>query len=107
MNIPSVESLLKKYRLRLRKQLGQHFLTRKPTIEKIVNALGIRHSDDILEIGAGLGIMTAMIAEHAHQVYAVEKDKNLASIFAQEFGEIENIEYIRADFLNLNFSHQK
>lgn len=106
MNIPSIESLLKKYNIRLKKQLGQHFLTRKPTLEKIINALGIRHSDDILEIGAGLGIMTAMMAEYAHHIYAVDKDKNLASIFAQEFGEIENIEYIVADILRLNFKRE-
>lgn len=102
MTLPSIESLLKKHRIHLKKKMGQHFLTRKPTIEKIVNALGIRHSDDVLEIGAGLGIMTVMMANHAHRVYAVEKDKNLASIFAQEFGEIENIDYISVDFLRLN-----
>jgi len=103
MNLPSIESLLKKYHIRPKKKLGQHFLIAMPTIEKIVNALGARHTDDVLEIGAGLGVMTAMLASRACRVFAVEKDRSLASILTQEFGHLTNIRLIDADILRFDF----
>lgn len=103
MEIPSIESILKKYNLRPRKQLGQHFLKAVPTLEKIVNALGAKHTDDILEIGSGLGVMTAMLASRGNRVFAVEKDKNLAGIIGQEFGHLKNVRIISKDFLHLDF----
>jgi len=103
MNLPSIESLLKKYHLRPKKQLGQHFLNAMPTLEKIVNALGARHTDDILEIGAGLGVMTAMLSSRAHKVFAVEKDKILSAIIEKEFGHLKNLQLITNDILKINF----
>lgn len=83
--------------------MGQHFLNAMPTLEKIVNSLGAKHTDDVLEIGAGLGVMTAMLASRAHKVFAVEKDKALAAIIEREFGTIKNLQLITKDILHLNF----
>lgn len=106
MNLPSIASLLKKYRIRPKKQLGQHFLIALPTVEKIVNALGARHSDDVLEIGAGLGVMTALLSSHCHNVYAVEKDRALAAVIDGEFGHLKNIHLIIADILRLDLKRE-
>jgi 16S rRNA (adenine1518-N6/adenine1519-N6)-dimethyltransferase len=103
MSVLSIESLLKKYRIYPKKHLGQHFLGRKPTLEKIVTALGIRHTDDVLEIGAGLGVMTAMIALRARNVFAVEKDKTFFAIYENEFGHFKNIHFLCRDILKLDF----
>ncbi len=103
MNIPSIESILKKHHIRPKKQLGQHFLNAIPTLEKIVNALGVRHMDDILEIGAGLGVMTAMLSLRAHNVFAVEKDRSLGAVIEKEFGHIRNLHLITKDILHLDF----
>jgi 16S rRNA (adenine1518-N6/adenine1519-N6)-dimethyltransferase len=103
VNIPSIESLLKKYHLRPKKKLGQHFLNALPTLEKIVNALGAKHTDDVLEIGAGLGVMTAMLASRAHRIFAVEKDTTLSAIIEKEFGHLENLQLITNDVLKINF----
>lgn len=102
MNLPSIESLLKKYRIRPKKQLGQHFLNAVPTLEKIVNALGARHTDDVLEIGAGLGVMTSLLASRARRVFAVEKDKILSGIIEKEFGHLKNLRLITTDILKIN-----
>lgn len=102
MELPSIESILKKYSLRPRKQLGQHFLKAFPTLEKIVNSLGAKHTDDVVEIGSGLGVMTAMLATQANRVFAVEKDRNLVRIIQQEFGHLKNLRIIEKDFLHLD-----
>ena len=43
------------------------------------------------------------MAPHAHAIYAVEKDRTLVNIFEQEFGSLENINFITADILKLDF----
>jgi len=103
MYLPSIESLLKKYRIRPKKHLGQHFLAAAPTLEKIVNALGAKHTDEILEIGSGLGVMTAMLTQLSNKVYAVEKDRALINIIGQEFGNLKNLQIVAKDFLHLDF----
>ncbi len=103
MNIPTVTLLLKRYRISPKKHLGQHFLSKTPIIEKIINALGVRHTDDVVEIGAGLGIISAMIAQSARNVFAIEKDRTFFPIYEKEFGHLKNIRFLCMDFLKLDF----
>ncbi|MFH1875107.1 MAG: 16S rRNA (adenine(1518)-N(6)/adenine(1519)-N(6))-dimethyltransferase RsmA [Pseudomonadota bacterium] len=102
MHIPSIESLLKKYQIRPKKYMGQNFLKAVPTLEKIVRLAEISKDDDVLEIGSGLGVMTALLADQAHLVYAVEKDRAAAQIIQEEFGNLKNIQLIVDDFLKLD-----
>ncbi len=104
MRLPSVQSLLKKYGIRPRKRLGQHFLAAQPTMQKIVDALGAKRSDIVLEIGCGLGIMTALLAERVKYVYAVDADINTLEIARKEFGSLANVEWIHADILKTDLS---
>ncbi len=106
MSIPSIEFLLNKYQIKPKKHLGQNFLKAVPTLEKIVRCADISKHDDVLEIGPGLGIMTALIAQQAHQVYAVEKDNDTSKIIKQEFGYLENIQVIVDDFLEVNLEEK-
>lgn len=97
---PSIQSLLRRYGLRPKKRLGQHFLTAIPTMCKIVDALGIRPDDDVIEIGSGLGVMTHLLASQAHRVFAIERDQGLIEIARQEF-KSDNITWIQSDILKL------
>jgi 16S rRNA (adenine1518-N6/adenine1519-N6)-dimethyltransferase len=97
---PSIHSLLKKYGIRPKKRLGQHFLTAVPTIYKIVWALDISSDDDVIEIGSGLGFMTNLLAHRARRVLAVERDQNLIEIARREFN-FDNIAWIHSDILKL------
>lgn len=99
MTFPSVVSFLKKYHIHPQKRLGQNFLIAPPTLEKIVSSLEVKVDDTVLEIGPGLGVMTAMIAERCQKVIAIEKDSRLLDIARSEFGYLNNIEWIEADFL--------
>jgi 16S rRNA (adenine1518-N6/adenine1519-N6)-dimethyltransferase len=100
INMHSVHSLLRKYGIRPKKRLGQHFLCQPATIRKIVLAIAPSGADTIIEIGAGLGLMTGLIAERAGRVIALERDASLIGIARAELGEFHNIEWVEGDVLD-------
>lgn len=104
MKFPSVQSLLKKYHIRPKKRLGQNYLIAQPTMQKIVDALGVSKKDAVLEIGCGFGVMTAMIAERGTRVIAVDADESSLEIAQEEFGSLDNVEWIHADILKTDLS---
>lgn len=106
MKIPSTISILKKYQIRPRKKFGQNFLTEFSIMEKIVSALDPAKSDEVLEIGPGLGIMSAIIAKQVKKIYAVEKDRNLFNLIEEEFGNIDNMKLFNADILEFDLKKE-
>ncbi len=96
----SASELLRKYRIRPLKRLGQSFLIDPNIITKIVRISNVHEQDIVLEIGAGLGIMTLLIAERAQRVVAVDIDPAMIAILRQELKDVTNIEIIHADILD-------
>lgn len=97
-------SLLRKYGIRPRKRLGQCFLCDPNILEKIVRIAGVRDTDTIVEIGSGIGALTAMIARTARRVVALEVDRFLVEVLQKELGDFENVEIVHADVLQFDFS---
>jgi 16S rRNA (adenine1518-N6/adenine1519-N6)-dimethyltransferase len=95
----SVHHFLKKHGIRPKKRLGQHFLSAMPTIEKIVGAVHPSPDDCILEIGPGPGLMTALLAERAAHVIAIDKDESLMALAREEFSHLRNIHWVVSDIL--------
>jgi 16S rRNA (adenine1518-N6/adenine1519-N6)-dimethyltransferase len=80
----SPQNLLKAWNLRARKQMGQNFLINDATAGRIVAQARLSADDVVLEIGAGLGIMTVTAAGQVKKVIAVEKDRNLVPLLQVE-----------------------
>jgi len=59
-------------------RLGQHFLTDRTILEKIVDALDPAPDDVVLEIGAGTGTLTEQLLARGLRVITIEKDRRLA-----------------------------
>lgn len=97
-------SLLRKYGIRPRKRLGQCFLCDPNILEKIVRIAGVRDTDTVVEIGSGIGVLTAMIARTARRVVALELDRLLVGVLQQELGGFENVEIVHTDVLQFDFS---
>lgn len=102
MKIPSTYSVIKKYGIVPKRGFGQNFLVAMSTIEKIVSLLGAQKTDCVIEIGPGLGIMSAMLAKMCLKVIAIEHDPAALKIARTEFGGIKNIEWIESDILKIN-----
>jgi len=96
--------ILKRHRIRPVKRLGQSFLVDNNITSRIVDASKIGRDDTVVEIGAGLGTMTSMIAERAKKVVALEIDPKLVNVLNEELKEISNIEIIHTDVLRYDFS---
>ena len=79
----TVRSILKDYGIRPRKRLGQSFLEDKNVISKIILAADIHAQDIVVEIGAGLGIMTEILASQAGKVIAIDVDPRMTAILRE------------------------
>src|SRR5512136_514272 len=97
-------SLLRKYGIRPRKRLGQCFLCDPNILEKIVRIADVRDTDTVVEIGSGIGVLTAMIARTARRVVAVEVDRLLVEVLQNELGDFGNVEIVHTDVLQFDFS---
>ncbi|MCK5793159.1 MAG: ribosomal RNA small subunit methyltransferase A [Anaerolineales bacterium] len=98
----SVSAILNKHGLLPDKSLGQNFLTDPNILEKITSIAGVTEKDSVLEIGAGLGHLTAQLARSAKQVAAVELDERFIPVLEENLAEYENIRIIQGDILSLN-----
>jgi len=83
---------------------GQNFLINSGIYEAIIKAANLNKEDSILEVGPGLGFLTARLALKAKRVVAVELDDTLASILslAIDSQNVTNVEIVNQDILKLN-----
>lgn len=104
MNLPpiNVAALLKKHHLEPRKSLGQNFLISDSALEQIVAAAEIPASAAVLEVGAGLGSLTRVLAASSRKVVAVELDRFLFRILQDVTASQKNIELVQGDMLEIN-----
>lgn len=80
------------------KQLGQHWLNDKTSLEFVIRAAGIGPEDTVLEIGPGKGSLTSLLLKKANKVIAVEVDPGLITELRNSFAG-SNLEVIEADIL--------
>jgi 16S rRNA (adenine1518-N6/adenine1519-N6)-dimethyltransferase len=96
--------ILKKYRIRPYKGRGQSFLIDPNILEKIVESAGLVGHETVLEIGAGIGVMTGMIADRAAKVVALEIDRTLIRVLNDELSSRSNVEVLQQDILTYDVS---
>ena len=104
MPAPDARALLAKYGLRAKKSWGQNFLVDERTYRAIVDACALDDQSWVIEIGAGLGTLTARLAERAAHVIAVERDRDMVAILRAELGERERIEIAEANALTYDYA---
>jgi 16S rRNA (adenine1518-N6/adenine1519-N6)-dimethyltransferase len=99
-----VKRLLRQSGLRARKSLGQHFLADASVLQTIVEAAELSPADTVIEVGPGLGILTAELVRRAGNVIAVELDTKLASLLKSRLASPANLRVINADILKVSLS---
>jgi 16S rRNA (adenine1518-N6/adenine1519-N6)-dimethyltransferase len=83
------------------KKLGQNFLCDSGTLGKILGAAGITRSDMVLEIGPGLGALTAGLLERAGSVAVVEIDAGFVRYLSDRFSGNGKLRLIHGDFIKI------
>jgi 16S rRNA (adenine1518-N6/adenine1519-N6)-dimethyltransferase len=101
---PTARELLARHGLRPRKSLGQNFLVDPRVQERIVAAVTLSGQDVVVEIGAGLGALTARLLASAGKVIAIERDVQLAGVLRSELGAAPNLQIVEGDALDFDLA---
>jgi len=91
----SSRSALRELGLRPRKRLSQSFLEDRAVAAAIVRAARLNRTEDVLEVGPGLGALTTRLSAVARRVVAVEIDPDLAA----QLPRAANLTVVTADVL--------
>lgn len=96
-------ALLASLEQRARKRFGQHFLTDRSVVARIVRGSRAAPGDRVVEIGPGLGILTRALLEAGTEVTAVELDRDLAAFLREELPTVRLVEQdaLRVDWAAL------
>ena len=86
MNHQQIRAFFALNHTRPKKHLGQNFLINPETLKIILDAGALTAGDTVIEIGAGLGCLTEVLAQHAERVIAIEVDELLYNALAAHFG---------------------
>lgn len=100
----AIRDIKDRYDFRLSKSLGQNFITDAGVIEDIVDGADIAPEDLVIEIGPGIGVLTAAAAERAKRVMAVEIDRKLMPILAETLVGFDNIRIINQDIMKTDIN---
>ena len=90
---------LDKHGFRTTHSLGQNFLLDDRFLSRLLDEIVLRPEHRVLEIGPGAGVMTALLAERAEKVLAVELDERLAPVLSDVLAPHENAKVEYCDFL--------
>ncbi len=89
--------------IRAKKSLGQNFLKDPLYLCKIADAAQVCPEDQVLEIGPGLGHLTAVLAKRAQRVLALELDTRLIPVLEREFSGQNHVTIVHADALDYSY----
>ena len=93
----AVTALLERHGFRFSKSLGQNFLTAAWVPERIAAEADIAPGDGVLEVGPGVGCLTAQLASRAERVLALELDERLRGVLAETLSDHSNVSVVFAD----------
>ena len=102
--VSATRHILKHFKLRASKRLGQNFLIDRSIVNGIVDAADINDGDLILEIGPGIGTLTQGLLEANAHVVAVELDKKLPAVLAETLKGYEHLNVVQGDILKVDIN---
>ena len=97
-----LDSLLRRHRITLQHRLGQNFLVDPKLRDAVAEATGADRSDEVLEVGAGVGTLTIALATRSRRVVAVELDARLIPALRDVLAAHDNVELVQADILRFD-----
>jgi len=98
----NIQPLLKRYHIQPKKSLGQNFLVEPAGLMKVIDAAELSRNEEVLEIGAGLGSLTYLLAQTCARVITVEIDRHMLEPLAEALKPFTNVQIVPGDILELN-----
>lgn len=100
--LAATRARLRRFGLRARKGLGQHFLVDRGALERILEAAELAPHDTVLEVGPGLGLVTEELLARAGRVVAVEIDPGQVAALRELLGTDPKLTLVQGDMLELS-----
>lgn len=97
-----IRALLQRHGFRFSKSLGQNFLTAAWVPERIAEEAGLDENTGVVEVGPGIGCLTAELAKRAGRVAAIELDKALLPVLRETLADFDNVTVIPGDATRLD-----
>jgi 16S rRNA (adenine1518-N6/adenine1519-N6)-dimethyltransferase len=101
-NVRELRNLLYAHNMRPQKSFGQNFLVDRSVLQKIIEAAQIDPGDEILEVGAGMGVLTRELAKRARRVVAVELERDMLALLSETTRGYANVELVARNLLVLD-----
>ncbi len=98
-NIRELRNFLYAHHIRPNKAFGQNFLVDYAVLQHIVEAAEIYAHDQVLELGAGTGVLTRELAKRARRVVAVELEREMLSLLTENTRNCTNVEIMERNLL--------
>ena len=100
--------VLEAHGLMTKKALGQHFLINDDVVRKICDLAAVSNSDNVIEVGPGIGTLTVALLQLAGHVIAVERDSDLPAVLAETTADVlqehkNSFTLIEGDALEVKF----
>lgn len=101
-DIGTVKSILEKHGFTFSKALGQNFLINPVVCPEMAEEAVTSENDGVIEIGAGVGVLTAELCKRAKKVVSIELDKRLLPVLDETLAEFDNFEVVNEDILKVD-----
>lgn len=102
--VSKTKDIVNHFDFKFAKSLGQNFLIDKNIVDKIMDASGLDENSCALEIGPGIGVLTAEMAQRCKKVVAIEIDDRLIPVLKETLGNYENVSVVHSDALKVDFN---
>lgn len=103
-DIGTIKDILSRHGFHFSKALGQNFIVNPSVCPRMAQESGIDENCGVIEIGAGIGVLTAELAKRAKKVVCVELDTRLLPILDETLADFDNIEIINQDVLKTDLA---
>ena len=103
-NISVVKDILSRHGFTFSKSLGQNFIVNPSVCPRIAEEGGASSGTGVIEIGTGVGVLTAELAKRADKVVAIEIDDRLIPVLSETLSDFDNVKIINEDVLKVDLN---
>ncbi len=102
-DVKVINEVLTKNGFSFKKSLGQNFLINPSVCPKMADS-AVSDAEVVIEIGSGIGVLTAELAKRAEQVVCIEIDERLRPVLAETLADYNNVEVIFGDCMKIDIA---
>ena len=101
-DINQIKLLLARHGFKFSKDLGQNFLCDEEIPASIAEQADITPETCVLEVGPGIGALSAQLCKRAKKVVAIELDRRLPAILNETMAAYDNFTLVEGDVLKVD-----